>query len=421
MRLRILACCVSLSLTLPVCSQESKPSTARLLDGTTLDARLVRIESDQVVLAADAGERTVALDELLLWGQPAEVRKGSYLLLAGGGVILGEVSAITGEHVQFASTRRPGLWKENRLPRGQVRAIVYQASADAIERDKFEAKLLAGTAAGDVLLLTSGDSLSGSFVDATPAAVDDTALTFRFLPPGAKQPLAIAQDRVTAIVFAVRPTKTAPTARYWLGLADGSLIAATSVEQQDDTMEIGLSGGGTLIAQASDNEVEPPESFWSRVVFVQALSPRVTYLSDLKTIGFKHVPLLDWQQDFAKDSSVVQSRLRAGGGRFLKGIGMPSTSRLAYDIPAGAKHFEADIAIDQAAGRSGSVIFRVFLEGDESTWKPAFESKLVRGGDAPQSVRVPVAGSRRIALVVDMADRGDERDWADWLNARFVK
>jgi hypothetical protein len=100
---------------------------------------------------------------------------------------------------------------------------------------------------------------------------------------------------------------------------------------------------------------------------------------------------------------------------------MPATSRLAYEIPEDAKRFEAEIAIDDDAERAGSVIFRVFLEVPGQTWRPAFESKTLRGGDQLQPVRVELGAARRLALVVDMADYGDQCDWADWLNARFVK
>jgi hypothetical protein len=176
-----------------------------------------------------------------------------------------------------------------------------------------------------------------------------------------------------------------------------------------------------LQASAADNDLEPPESFWSRVACLQPLAQRVIYLSDLKTIGFKHVPLFDWQQKYANDRSVTHSLLRAGGRRYIKGIGMPATSRLAYEIPAGAQRFEAEIAVDDEAGGAGSVILRVFLEASGESWKPAFESKVMRGGDPLQSVRVELGDARRLALVVEMSDHGDQRDWADWLNARFVK
>jgi hypothetical protein len=340
-------------------------------------------------------------------------------LLTDGSVIAGEVTAIDGEQVEFVSTRRPGMWKANRLPRALVRAIVFQASANPLERDKLNAKLLAAEAE-DRLLMASGDSLSGNLIDAAAASEEDRALRFRFSPPGVKQPLTLDQERIVAVTLGGGKASRNP-ARFWLGLADGSLLAVADIETKRDDIAVRLPSGTELLAHAVDNDVEPPESFWTRVAFVQAILSRVSYLSDLKTIGFKHVPLLDWPLEFANDRSVAGSRLRAGGTRFIKGIGMPATSRLAYDIPAGAKQFEAEVAIDDAAERAGSVVFRVFLESDEGIWKPAHESKTLRGGDPPQSVEVELGAARRLALVVDMADHGDERDYADWLNARFVK
>jgi len=44
-----------------------------------------------------------------------------------------------------------------------------------------------------------------------------------------------------------------------------------------------------------------------------------------------------------------------------------------------------------------------------------------RGGDAPKSISVDVAGADAMTLVVDYADRGDELDHADWLDARLTK
>jgi hypothetical protein len=400
------------------------PSTARLLDGKTFAATLQRIESDKVVLSENERERAIPLDDLLVWGSPAEIRKGSYLLLADGGVIAADVKTFANGQVNFESVRRPGLWQLNNLPRASVRAIVYQASASPTERERFDWQLLSSFEAQDRLLLTSGDSLKGTLlgISLPSDAAEGATPSLRFLPQGLKYPLVIAQEKAVALVLGGgRSEKASDAGSFWLGMADGSLVSAKGIELRDDAMMISLATGGMLTARVSDDDTEPTESFWSRVTVIQPLSQRVSYLSDLKTIGFKHVPLLDWQQDFATDRSITHSRLRAHGERFVRGIGMPATSRLAYEIPIGAKRFEAEIAIDDDAGREGSVIFRVFLEAAGGSWKPAFESKVVRGGDPIQNVRVDLGDAQRLALVVDMADRGDERDWADWLNARFVK
>lgn len=313
-----------------------------------------------------------------------------------------------------------GLWKPSQISRKGIKAIVYQSSASPFERERFDDELLSATDSQDRLLLVDGDSLSGSLLDAVTAD-EGTPPMLRFLLAGGKESLQIATDRIAAIVFANKTARPYAASGFWLSMADGSLLRAEGIRQNDETISLALPGGSMLDAAAVDANVEPPETFWSRVTFLQPLSPRVTYLSDLSTIGFKHVPLLDWQQEYVNDRSLTHSALRASGQMFVKGIGMPATSRLAYDIPDGARRFEAEIAIDDDAGGAGSVIFRVFLESPGQSWKPVFESKTLRGGDAPQRVRIELGEARRLALVLDMADHGDQCDYANWLNARFVK
>jgi hypothetical protein len=57
----------------------------------------------------------------------------------------------------------------------------------------------------------------------------------------------------------------------------------------------------------------------------------------------------------------------------------------------------------------------------DAKWQPAYTSDVVRGGDAAKSVSVDVTGADAMTLVVDYADRGDELDHADWLDARLTK
>ena len=117
-----------------------------------------------------------------------------------------------------------------------------------------------------------------------------------------------------------------------------------------------------------------------------------------------------------------------GGQTYAKGIGMVTAARLTYRVPPQVEHFAAEVAIDEiaadeiavnggAAGR-GSVVFRIYLLR-ENDWQQAFASPVVRGGGKPLAVSVKLAGAKEIALVTDYADRGDELDYADWLDARF--
>jgi hypothetical protein len=69
----------------------------------------------------------------------------------------------------------------------------------------------------------------------------------------------------------------------------------------------------------------------------------------------------------------------------------------------------------------GSAVFKVLLDDSSGQWRIAYQSPIVRGGDAPQPITVDLKGASRMALIVEFADRGDEGDHADWLQARLVK
>ena len=102
---------------------------------------------------------------------------------------------------------------------------------------------------------------------------------------------------------------------------------------------------------------------------------------------------------------------------------MPTTSRVVYEVTNGNGRFSAELALDDAAGQHGSVVYRVYLEQPrqaQAVWQVAYTSPVVRGGDAPRMISLDLNGATKIALIVDFADRGDERDYANWLNARFV-
>ena len=78
------------------------------------------------------------------------------------------------------------------------------------------------------------------------------------------------------------------------------------------------------------------------------------------------------------------------------------------------------MALDDAAKGRGSVVFGVYLLRD-GKWAEAYKSGIVRGGESPQPVSVDLRGAQGLTLTVDYADRGDELDYADWLDARLVR
>ena len=67
----------------------------------------------------------------------------------------------------------------------------------------------------------------------------------------------------------------------------------------------------------------------------------------------------------------------------------------------------------------GEVVRFERLGGGNS--REAWLTDVVRGGQPPVPLSVDLKGAKRISLLVDFADRGDELDHADWLDARLVR
>ena len=97
--------------------------------------------------------------------------------------------------------------------------------------------------------------------------------------------------------------------------------------------------------------------------------------------AIKHIPFLDTSWSYQPDRSVSGGRLRHAGHVWTKGLGMHSSSRLAYETRGQYQELHAELAIDQCAADQGSVVFRVYVQDAAGNWSLAYESGVVRGGD----------------------------------------
>jgi hypothetical protein len=192
-----------------------------------------------------------------------------------------------------------------------------------------------------------------------------------------------------------------------VGLHDGSLIAAASITGKDDH---------AVIASLSAGELSTPiES----IVALQSFNDNLAYLSDLDPAEYNDEPYLELPWPYSRDRNVLREPLSIGR-RYLKGLGVHSACRLTYKLDKTFNRFAAQVALDDAASRDGSVVFRVLLH-DSDEWREAYASPTVRGNDPAREVSVDVAGADQLALEVTYADNGDERDYADWLDARLER
>ncbi|HUE72562.1 MAG TPA: NPCBM/NEW2 domain-containing protein [Pirellulaceae bacterium] len=409
-------------------STTAAQSHAILADGKRLPAALVGIDAElKISLRETEVIRVLPVADLVLWGAYRDVERGPQTILADGSLIVGDVLDIGAQEITIGDATGLGrvLWHPSPLPRSAVRGIIYQPPVDALARDKLLSDVRQFSGREDELRLVGGEVIRGTLQGGEPkplgpeppgAERDDFRLAIR----GRSEPLVVNAARVQAILLGSSAgSNAAEETVVTLGLADGSLVACRGLKIGKSSVELALAGGGILRAM-HEAEADDEGGFWNEVTLVQSHTPRVKYVSELETIGYKHIPFTAIEWPYGRDQNVLGGRLRSGGAVYLYGLGMHSASRLAYDVPAGWKRLEADVALDDAAGLGGSVVFKVVVE-DSGQWRAAYQSPIVRGGDAPLPVKVDLKGIARVALLVEYADGGDVLDYANWLNTRLAK
>ncbi len=103
------------------------------------------------------------------------------------------------------------------------------------------------------------------------------------------------------------------------------------------------------------------------------------------------------------------------GATFQKGLGVHAASDIRFAVPSDCSRFRASIGVDDEVGSSGSVVFRVLLDG-----VTAQESGTMTGGSATLAVDLDVSGKSQLGLVVTTAGDGPDYDHADWADARLI-
>jgi len=395
---------------------EELPQTLLLIDEPTVEAVLEAAEQDgglQFRIGDDL--RQIARENLVRWSTPAmATAAGEVLLVDGSRLVLaeswtGQPSLKMDARTVSAATKQFG---KITFPRVKLRAVLFHAPADVRRRTKQIDRLLAWRG-DDRLLLSNQDVLTGKLLgiaENQPADGDH--------PPGATVvfeadigKLKLPQARVAGVVC--NPGQgSSSSGALAVGLRDGSYLMARSLTADAHRLRVELACGVTVSGTNCRD-----------VVYLQSLAGRLVYLSDIKPADYRHEPYLDIPWPYRTDRNVLGGPLVVDRRWYAKGLGMHSASRLTYRLeadPTGSRYerFAAEIAVDDAAAGRGSVLFRVYLFR-ANAWQLAYASPVVRGGEASLPVSVDLKDARRIALETDYADHGDERDYANWLDARL--
>ncbi|MEC8337099.1 MAG: NPCBM/NEW2 domain-containing protein, partial [Planctomycetota bacterium] len=173
-----------------------------------------------------------------------------------------------------------------------------------------------------------------------------------------------------------------------------------------------------------------------KVTYLSDMTPLITEFSPYLSAG-KLRPLLERfygvPQDRSESSSqeyaerrfeiatspmVVDSSSQEGSlatESYTEGLSLRSKSRLVYSLPPESRRFEARVGIDAGSRHLGNVQFSVLGDG-----RVLYEAEI-SGNTGPRDVSVPVAGLRRLELIVDYGKNQDAGDRLNLCNARIVK
>lgn len=342
--------------------------------------------------------REMPAADVVAWGALVEPTHQILVVLPGGGLIVVDNAQVENEQLLAVS---PTFGKLS-LPIEGAAGIIFRPPLDRAAFDMLLSRVAAPGGRGDRLLLENGDELTGTITE-----MDDNRVVLQ----AKTDQMEVKIDTLLAMVF--DPTlSVAPRVdglRAVVGFSDGSRVTSVEMVADAKSAQLKLPGGAPLKA--------PTPS----IVSVQILGGRAVYLSDLKPASYRHIPYLQLSWPYQADRSVLSSALRSQGSLYLKGLGMHSPSRLTYELDQPYRRFDAQVAIDDATRGRGSVVFRVFVDDGSGNWQERADSGTVRGRQPPKPISVDLAGARRISLLVDFADRGDELDHADWLSARLVR
>lgn len=374
--------CVSAVITVPGASHAD--TSVMLADGQTLEKVTLKAgaaKEQLVIERTGQAATTISIQDLLVvdFGKipgravPASVR------FLNGDTVYGKVTFPGPRQVKVAAG-----WGSITAPLAWCSAIRLQDKA-----------ALPGTVEQDTLILPT-DRVQGE-IDSIANGKVNVKLGGAVVP--------VDLSRVSALAFAGKGRNDErPGLRLGLDLGGGEKITGQWVSLTPDVLTVKTEWGAT---------VDVPVASLSRL---EVKNGKLVYLSDLKPAELRLVPYLDGSFTLGRDRSVGGRPLRLAGKAYARGLGAHSRSDVTYALDGGFQTFAATLGIDDAVGAAGSVIFRIF--GDD---KPLFESPVVRGGDKPIELKLPVKGILLLRLEVDYADGGDTADQADWADARLLR
>jgi sRNA-binding regulator protein Hfq len=377
-------------------------ATVYLADGGRVTAIVRSLSSGELVLARQPAERLATSDVVRLEFPNRAVHspRASLIQLANGDRIVAGLSSMNDEALVALWKAYPDL-PPVQIPVAAIAGILVSLPENAVDKTRTFSQVFGRREKSDSVLLVNGDRLAGEL-----KSFDQSALK---LSQGGKV-VEIELPRVRGMTFSSElsslPAPRGP--RIAVTLTDGSQLTGWNASCE---------GGGPLrFSSVLASSLELP---LSAVAGIRFLDGRATYLSDLQPTESRLAPYFGSVSQVrpAVDHNAAGGPLIIRGRHYGKGLGTRSGSRIAYQLGAQFRSFQATAALDDLSERKGNVRFAVELDGVR-----VWTSALITGGSRPLAVGpIDVTGKRQLVLIVEYGELADVDDWADWCDAIVIR
>ncbi|MFO1538521.1 MAG: NPCBM/NEW2 domain-containing protein [Actinomycetota bacterium] len=323
-----------------------------------------------------------------------------------------ELATHLGEALDWARSRRsPAVvaYAWNEFDEGGWLAPTLRA--DDARQDGIRAALTAGTV--PTLPRVSVDDASALEGTGTSGAAPAT-LSFPVT-------LSVPAATPVTVAYAFTPGSALPGDDYVdepgsVTFAPGQTVASIPLRVVGDAISDGDESVGVRLGRSVGAVVDRGRATGTLVDDDAPPRPAETFVSDLGWVsarnGFGPV-----ERDRSNGQGGVGDggKITVNGVVYDKGLGVHASSTVVFALRPGDARFVADVGVDDACGRSGTVVFRVLVDG-----VVRFQTARLTNQSATVPVSVDVAGGRQLTLQVTDGGDGAACDHADWAAARLL-
>lgn len=378
-----------------LCAAVASAAELRLLDGTTLTGELVSITDKEIVFKADGKEVNTLVEQVLqLEFKPAgKVSATSYLSVE---LIDGSVLACS----QFTPKEKTAFLtlvsgQEMKVPLDTV-AYLYKDAQDpkvvAWWKEQIAKKrnsdLLGVRNAGNVL-----ESLNGTFGDA-----DAEGKTIKFDLDSEGSPRDLKLEKVSGILFLRKGVELPKETKCKLIDSQGNLVMVAEVK---------ATAGGYRFTTPVGAVVDYTTDSVAKLDYSKG---KLSYLSDLDPNVVERFILRDFGH-YRRDKNLDGNTIRLKGTVYGKGLAIPATTELEYNLGGEFREFRAIVGVDDNVGGSEAATqLRILGDGKELL------SIAVARKDGPRPLAINVKDVQKLKIIVssdNFIDLGKHLDLAD--------